>query len=132
MLDVVLRLVELQADAGIPAGERDFTGYVANVLFGGWDDVWADAPRACAAAGPLCARLRRWLQHVPARSIGKLRDNVAAGVCHLPGLNDFAGHGALMAQGVGELSHELIVISPPLAGHFYHLPALPSPWAACR
>ena len=62
MLDAVLRLVELQADAGIPAGERDFTGYVANVLFDGWDEVWADAPRACAAAGPLCARLRRWLE----------------------------------------------------------------------
>jgi hypothetical protein len=60
MLDAVLRLVELQADAGIPAGDRDFTGYVANVLFDDWDDVWADAAQACAAAGPLCARLRRW------------------------------------------------------------------------
>jgi aminoglycoside phosphotransferase (APT) family kinase protein len=37
---------------------------VANVLFDDWDEVWADAPRACAAAGPLCARLRRWLQPV--------------------------------------------------------------------
>ncbi len=64
MLDALLRLVELQADAGIPAGDRDFTGYVANVLFDDWDQVWADAPRACAAAGPLCARLRRWLQPV--------------------------------------------------------------------
>jgi hypothetical protein len=64
MLDAVLRLTELQADAGIPAGDRDFTGYVANVLFDDWDQVWADAPRACAAAGPLCARLRRWLQPV--------------------------------------------------------------------
>jgi len=64
MVDALLRLVELQADAGIPAGDRDFTGYVANVLFDGWDEVWADAARACAAAGPLCARLRRWLQPV--------------------------------------------------------------------
>jgi aminoglycoside phosphotransferase (APT) family kinase protein len=64
MVDALLRLVELQAGAGIPAGDRDFTGYVANVLFDDWDQVWADAPRACAAAGPLCARLRRWLQPV--------------------------------------------------------------------
>jgi hypothetical protein len=64
MLDALLRLVELQAGAGIPAGDRDFTGYVANVLFDDWDQVWADAARACAAAGPLCARLRRWLQPV--------------------------------------------------------------------
>ncbi|MBV9854775.1 MAG: aminoglycoside phosphotransferase family protein [Streptosporangiaceae bacterium] len=61
VLDALLRLVELQAGAGIPAGDRDFTGYVANVLFDDWDDVWADAARACAAVGPLCARLRRWL-----------------------------------------------------------------------
>jgi aminoglycoside phosphotransferase (APT) family kinase protein len=64
LLDAALRLVELQADAEIPAGDRDFTGYVANVLFDDWDDEWADAPRAAAAAGPLCARLRRWLQPV--------------------------------------------------------------------
>jgi hypothetical protein len=64
MLDAALRLVELQADAGIAAGNRDFTSYVANVLFDDWDDVWADAPRACAAAGLVCARLRRWLQPV--------------------------------------------------------------------
>jgi hypothetical protein len=64
MLDTALRLVELQARAGIPAGDRDVAGYVANVLFDDWDEVWADAPRACAAAGPLCVRLRRWLQPV--------------------------------------------------------------------
>jgi hypothetical protein len=64
LLDAVLRLVELQAGAGIAARDYDFTGYVANVLFDDWDDVWADAARACAAAGPLCARLRRWLQPV--------------------------------------------------------------------
>jgi aminoglycoside phosphotransferase (APT) family kinase protein len=34
------------------------------VLFDDWDEVWADAPRACAAAGSLCARLRRWLEPV--------------------------------------------------------------------
>jgi hypothetical protein len=64
MLGALLRLVELQADAGISDESRDFTGYVANVLFDDWDEVWADAVRACAAAGPLCARLRRWLQPV--------------------------------------------------------------------
>ena len=64
MLGALLDLVELQAGAVIPAGDRDFTGYVANVLFDDWDEVWADAPRACAAAGPLCARLRRWLEPV--------------------------------------------------------------------
>ena len=64
MLDTALRLVELQAGAGIPAGDRDFTGYAANVLFDDWDNVWADAARAGAAAGLLCARLRRWLQPV--------------------------------------------------------------------
>jgi hypothetical protein len=64
LLDALVRLVELQADAGIPAGDRDFTSYVANVLFDDWDDVWADAPRACSAAGPLCTRLRRWLEPV--------------------------------------------------------------------
>jgi aminoglycoside phosphotransferase (APT) family kinase protein len=62
LLDAALYLVELQADAGIPAGDRDFTGYIANVLFDDWDDEWADAPRGAAAAGPLCARLRRWLE----------------------------------------------------------------------
>jgi aminoglycoside phosphotransferase (APT) family kinase protein len=64
MLQEALRLVELQADAGIADEGRDFTGYVADVLFGDWDHVWDDAPRACAAAGPLCERLRRWLQPV--------------------------------------------------------------------
>jgi hypothetical protein len=64
LLDALLRLVELQAGAGIPAGDRDFTGYVANVLFDDWDEVWTDAARACPAAGPLCARLRRWLEPV--------------------------------------------------------------------
>ena len=62
MLEAALRLVELQADAGFQDGERDFTGYVANVLFEDWDEDWADASRAAAAAGPLCARVRRWLQ----------------------------------------------------------------------
>jgi len=64
VLDAALRLVELQAGAGIAAGDRDFTSYVANVLFDDWDDEWADAPKASAAAGTLCARLRRWLQPV--------------------------------------------------------------------
>ena len=64
LLDAVLRLVELQADAGIPAGDRDFIGYVANVLFEDWDDVWIAAARSSAAGEELCDRLRAWLQPV--------------------------------------------------------------------
>jgi Phosphotransferase enzyme family len=64
MLDAALSLVELQADAGFQDEERDFTGYLANVLFDDWDGDWADAPRASAAAGPLCERVRRWLDPV--------------------------------------------------------------------
>lgn len=61
LLEEVLQLVERQAGAAIPAGDRDFTRYIANVLFDDWDEVWADAERA---AGALCARIRRWLQPV--------------------------------------------------------------------
>jgi len=64
MLAEALRLVELQADAGLPTADDGFTGYVAHVLFDDWDEVWDDAPRACAAAGSLCERLRRWLEPV--------------------------------------------------------------------
>jgi aminoglycoside phosphotransferase (APT) family kinase protein len=64
LLDAVVRLVELQAEAGVPAGDRDFTGYVANVLFDDWDDVWVLAERSAPAAGSLCARLRAWLRPV--------------------------------------------------------------------
>ena len=67
LLDEVLALVERQADAAIPAGDRDFTGYIANVLFDDWDEVWADAGRAGGEAGRLCARIRRWL--APARGL---------------------------------------------------------------
>jgi aminoglycoside phosphotransferase (APT) family kinase protein len=63
LLEEVLALVERQAEAGIPPGERDFTGYIANVLFDDWDEVWADAGRD-DATGPLCARVRRWLEPV--------------------------------------------------------------------
>jgi len=35
---------------------------VATVLFDDWDQVRVGAPRACAAAVPLSARLRRWLE----------------------------------------------------------------------
>jgi hypothetical protein len=61
LLEEVLALVGLQAGAGIPADDRDFTGYIANVLFDDWDEVWADAAQA---SGPLCARIRHWLQPV--------------------------------------------------------------------
>jgi aminoglycoside phosphotransferase (APT) family kinase protein len=62
MLESLLRLVELQAGAGLPAGDRDFAGYVANVLFDDWDDVWHDAGAGPGDAAQLCARVRRWLQ----------------------------------------------------------------------
>jgi hypothetical protein len=61
LLEEVLALVGRQAGAAIPADGRDFTGYIANVLFGDWDEVWADAARA---SGPLCERIRHWLQPV--------------------------------------------------------------------
>ncbi len=64
LLDALLRLVELQAAAGISAGDRDFTGYVSHVLFDAWDDVWVDAASSGPAAAKLCERLRRWLQPV--------------------------------------------------------------------
>jgi hypothetical protein len=70
LLDRIIQLTELQAGAGAPAGDsgddgdRDFTGYVAHVLFDDWDEVWADAPRACPAAVSLCDRIERWLQPV--------------------------------------------------------------------
>jgi len=61
LLDQVLALVERQAGAGIDAGDRDFTDYIANVLFDDWDEVWADARQV---AGPLCDRIRRSLEPV--------------------------------------------------------------------
>jgi len=63
LLDQVLRLVELQADAeAIETPEdRDFSGYIAHVLFEDWDGVWRDAARAGPHAAALCARLRDWL-----------------------------------------------------------------------
>ena len=64
LLEAVLGLIELQADACVPADERDFAGYVANVLFDDWDCVWLDAERASPAANHLCARLRGWLAPV--------------------------------------------------------------------
>lgn len=72
LLRAALELIELQAEACVPAHERDFADYVAKVLFDGWDYVWRDAERASPAARELCARLRRWLapvwgQRLPAR-----------------------------------------------------------------
>ena len=61
LLDAVLELVELQADAGVDTGQRDFAAYQALVLFEGWDYWWRDAE---ATAPALCARIRDWLQPV--------------------------------------------------------------------
>ena len=61
LLDALLDLVERQAGSGLPAGDRDFAGYVANVLFDDWDEVW-DGRRTRAwrrRPGLLCARIRR-------------------------------------------------------------------------
>lgn len=57
LIDALITLVELQADAGIEAGERDFAAYQSLVLFDGWDRVWRDAERVTPA---LCERLRAW------------------------------------------------------------------------
>jgi hypothetical protein len=59
ILTALLVLIELQADAGVPPGDRDFAGYIANVLFDDWDDIWPSAERA---APEVSARIRRWLQ----------------------------------------------------------------------
>jgi hypothetical protein len=64
LLDALLELVELQADAGVDAGGRDFAAYQAYVLFDGWDHVWRDAETASLEARRLCVRLRRWLRPV--------------------------------------------------------------------
>jgi hypothetical protein len=37
-LNEVTGLIERQANAGVPGGERDFAFYVANVLFDDWDE----------------------------------------------------------------------------------------------
>jgi len=63
LLDALLELVELQAGAGIAAGDRDFAGYIANVLFDDWDEVWDDAGRSPAGAR-LCDWIRDWLRPV--------------------------------------------------------------------
>ena len=64
LLDQVVKLVELQADAcALPTSEdRDFTGYIAHVLFDDWDDLWRDASSAGPHAEALCARLRERLR----------------------------------------------------------------------
>jgi aminoglycoside phosphotransferase (APT) family kinase protein len=61
LLEELLDLVERQADAAIPAGDRDFASYIAHVLFDDWDEVRTDAT---GIAGPLCERIRRWLEPV--------------------------------------------------------------------
>jgi aminoglycoside phosphotransferase (APT) family kinase protein len=64
LLTELLRLVELQAHAGVPAEDRNFAAYVARVLFDDWDQVWTDAASAGPAATALCDQLRAWLQPV--------------------------------------------------------------------
>ena len=59
LVESLLELVELQADAGVDRAERDFGEYQALVLFDGWDDVWGDAE---AFAPDLSARMRSWLE----------------------------------------------------------------------
>ena len=61
VVEALIALVELQADAGLEAGERDFAAYQSLVLFDGWDHVWRDAEGVMPA---LCKRLRVWLQPV--------------------------------------------------------------------
>jgi Ser/Thr protein kinase RdoA (MazF antagonist) len=65
-LALVLDLVELQADAGIPPGVRDMAAYNAFVVFDGWDYFRRDAE---AAAPVLVGRLDRLLQPVWGRRL---------------------------------------------------------------
>lgn len=66
LLDQVVELVELQADADArsTSEDRDFAGYVEHGLFDDWDDVWRDASLAGPHAEALCAHLRDWLAPV--------------------------------------------------------------------
>jgi hypothetical protein len=64
LLDRLLELVELQADAGVDVAGRDFAAYQSYVLFDGWDHVWRHAETASLEARRLCVRLRRWLRPV--------------------------------------------------------------------
>jgi Phosphotransferase enzyme family len=59
LVDSLLELVELQADAHVDPAERNFAEYQALVLFDGWDGVW---PEAEAVAPELSARMRGWLE----------------------------------------------------------------------
>lgn len=88
LLDQLIALVELQADAdAVVAGEdRDFGGYIANVLFDDWDQVWSDAVAAGPGACGLCARLKAWLSpvwglRVPARDFTHNDLNLANVLC---------------------------------------------------
>jgi hypothetical protein len=69
VLDQLLALVELQAEAGIDPGPRDMAAYQALVLFEGWDHVWRDAEAASAESRRLCARIRRMLRPVWGRRL---------------------------------------------------------------
>jgi Phosphotransferase enzyme family len=69
LLEALLELVELQADAGVDPVVRDFAAYQAYVLFDGWDHVWRDAETASLEARRLCVRLRRWLRPVHGRRL---------------------------------------------------------------
>src|SRR5919204_6607410 len=67
LLERVLELVELQADAGVDdtsARGHDFGEYQTHVLFDDWDEVWRDAAAASAPAAEFCERLRRHLAPV--------------------------------------------------------------------
>jgi Ser/Thr protein kinase RdoA (MazF antagonist) len=59
----LLDLVELQADAAIAPGPRDFGSYVSNVLFDDWDGVWHDANSTRRTAA-LCADLTNLLRPI--------------------------------------------------------------------
>jgi hypothetical protein len=50
LLEEVLQLADRQAAAAIPADDRDFTSYIADVLFDDRDQVWVDAAPAGGAA----------------------------------------------------------------------------------
>ena len=115
LLDQVVKLVELQADAcALPTSEdRDFTGYIAHVLFDDWDDLWRDASSAGPHAEALCARLRErlppaWGLRLPACDFTNNDlnlSNILSDGQHITGIVDWDEFG------VGSRALDLVVLA---------------------
>lgn len=140
LLDQVLELIELQADADpIPTAEdRDFAGYIAHVLFDDWDDVWHDASSTGPEAEALCARLRDWLVpawglRLPARDFTNNDlnlSNILSDGNHITGIVDWDEFGLgsratdlvflafdCTRDGAGEMADRLLARAIDIAGY---------------